>query len=146
VLAAEPDVEYSEDDAEPPADDPPAEFRPASEIFGDEDETPDLPPRAKKVVKVPSDLSSIVKVGHDVEVVPDDTPYDLQKKPKPKPVPKAPYVPPPPEEEDSPDDAPAPADDARPGKKPKRDKAFRGVQHNRERPNARPQPRTDVLK
>jgi hypothetical protein len=143
ALAAEPDAEYSEGDAGPVADDSPAEFRPASEIFAGDDDAPEAAPAAKKVVKVPSDLTPLVKVGDGVEVVPDDAPYGLQKKPKVKPAPKAPYVPPPPEEEDSPDDGPATPSEGRSGKRPRRDKALGGVQHNRERPSARPGLRTE---
>jgi hypothetical protein len=144
VIAAEADFDGSEDEAEAVPDDPPAEFQPASDVFAGSEDSPEFVPPVKKRLRVPSDLTSLVKAGDDVEIVPDDRPYRLQKKPKPKPPPKAPAAASPPEEEDASDDSPAPpVDEGRPGKKPKRDQAFTGAQHNRERPSPRPQVRTD---
>jgi hypothetical protein len=136
ALAAAPEAqEYYSDDGEPQEEVAnPEKVKLASEFFAGAEDDEEEPPKAKMVVKVPSDLVQVVKVGRDVEVVEDNAMPSLQKKRKQaaKPEKKRSVR----EEEDEGEAVEDVVDggEERAGRKQPRDKAFTGVQHNRDRP------------
>jgi hypothetical protein len=139
VLAAEADFQdYYSDDTEPEAAaSSPGTTIPVSAFFHDTDEEGEEVPKPKSVVKVPSDLAPIVKVRKGVEIVIDDAPYDLHKKPTtPTKVAKKSNAIVEEQAVNESGEVPDDAGDQRVGKKPGRDKTFTSVQHNRDRPGA----------